>query len=80
MQVMPKRQAAETLPIRILSDVFSDHHFAPESCRAAGAFRWTDRHSMNRLTVFGRQAGRCAAEQVLTLGVSEENGTERIGA
>ncbi|MNE99059.1 hypothetical protein D3C80_1976750 [compost metagenome] len=69
-QVMPQSQAAETLPVRIPGDVFGDHQFAPERCGAAGSFVWTNGHSINRLAVLGRQAGRRAAQQAFALGIS----------
>ncbi|MNP12899.1 hypothetical protein D3C76_1051530 [compost metagenome] len=76
---MPQRQAAKTLPVWISGDVFGNHKLAPERCGAAGSFLWTNGHSMNRVTVFDRQAGRRAAQQVLALGISKQDRAEGFG-
>ena len=76
---MPQRQAAETLPVWVLGDVFGNHKLAPERCGATGSFVWTNGHSMNRVTVFDRQAGRRAAEQAFALGISEQDRAEGFG-
>ena len=76
---MPQRQAAETLPVGVPGDVFGDYKLAPERSGAAGSFLWTNGHSMNRVTVFDRKAGRRAAQQAFALGISEQYRTEGFG-
>ena len=76
---MSQRQAAETFPIWIPGDVFGDHKLAPERCGATGSFVRTNGHSMNRVTVFDRQAGSRAAQQAFALGISEQYRAESFG-
>ncbi len=78
-QVIPQRQAAKTLPLGVPGDVFGDHKLAPERCGATGSFLWTNGHSMNRLAVLDRQAGRRAAQQAFALGISEQDRAEGCG-
>lgn len=52
---------------------------SPECCGTAGSFLWTNGHTMNRLAVFERQAGRRAAQQAFALDIGQQNRAEGFG-